>query len=71
MEEIKKAVRQKKTETIIAKCDTPTKQMLEYIAAVNDESMSAAISRMIRKEYMAATMLQELSDNVKKTRNNE
>ena len=50
MGEIKKAVRKKKTETIIAKCDSDTKKMLEYIAAVRDESMSSAISRMIRNE---------------------
>lgn len=51
MGEIKKAVRKKKTETIIAKCDADTKHMLEYIAAIRDESMSATISRIIRNEY--------------------
>ena len=55
MGEIKKAVRKKKTETIIAKCDTDTKHMLEYIAAIRDESMSAAISRMIQNEYERVT----------------
>lgn len=55
MGEIKKAIRKKKTETIIAKCDEDTKKMLEYIAAVRDESMSSAISRMIRNEYERIT----------------
>lgn len=55
MGEIKKAVRRKKTETIIAKCDPDTKKMLEYIAAIRDESMSSAISRMIRNEYERIT----------------
>lgn len=55
MGEIKKAVRKKKTETIIAKCDSDTKKMLEYIAAIRDESMSSTISRMIRNEYERIT----------------
>lgn len=55
MGEIKKAVRKKKTETIIAKCDSDTKKMLEYIAAIRDESMSSTISRIIRNEYERIT----------------
>ena len=55
MGEIKKAVRKKKTETIIAKCDADTKKMLEYIAAIRGESMSSTISGMIRNEYERIT----------------